>query len=677
MNAFLSVLDSYEVDNTRMRRGKLSTLQVNLGNLCNQRCKHCHIGASPQGKNIMSREVIDDILRFLSNNKDLVLDITGGAPEMNPDFDYLLCSARRLVKEIIVRSNLTIFFEPGNEYLPRFYEENNIHLICSLPCYTEEGVDFQRGNGVFKKSIKALRFLNDLGFSKKKELVLDLVYNPSGAALPPQQEVLEKDYKRILEKDYGIGFNRLITITNVPVKRFRDSLESKGEYDKYLDILRKSFNPGVVDNLMCHTFLSVGYDGKVYDCDFNLSLGLALKDDKGKFLTIDRVDSRTLEGKEIVVGEHCLACTAGFGSSCQGVLVDRQKSSLLDKKDVVRNYYGKILKSKEDLKTSVCCFVDVLSLKQRDILQTIHPEIIDKFYGCGSPIPPVLEGMTVLDLGCGTGRDVYVTSFLVGNSGFVIGVDMTDEQLAIARKHRDFQMKQFGFTNPNVEFKKGYIENLKEIGIEDNSVDVVISNCVINLSADKRRVFFEIFRILKPGGELYFSDIFAGRRLPESLKSDSLLYGECLGGALYIEDFRRILRDLGCLDYRVMSKRRVEINNAELDKGVGMIDFYSITVRVFKLDGLEDICEDYGQAAVYLGTIPGFEHKFALDDHHIFITGKPMLVCGNTASMLSETRYSRHFKVTGDRNIHYGAFDCSPAVTKIDKKDSSLGGACC
>jgi len=327
----------------------------------------------------------------------------------------------------------------------------------------------------------------------------------------------------------------------------------------------------------------------------------------------------------------------------------------------VKEYYGKILQGSKDLQTSACCSTETFPPAHRAILNEIDPEILNRFYGCGSPIPPVIDGCTVLDLGCGTGRDVYLASKLVGPKGFVIGVDMTDEQLAVARKHLHSQTKRFGFNEPNVLFKQGYIEDLAACGLEDESVDLVISNCVINLSPDKQRVFAEIFRVLKPGGELYFSDVFADRRMPDSLKNDPLLYGECLGGALYIEDFRRILRSLGCMDYRVVSSRPISLDNPQIAARAGMINFRSLTVRVFKLASLEDICEDYGQVAVYHGTIPDCQHSFTLDDHHTFYTGKPMLVCGNTAAMVQNTRFGRHFTVTGDRAMHFGAFPCGPA----------------
>jgi ubiquinone/menaquinone biosynthesis C-methylase UbiE len=283
----------------------------------------------------------------------------------------------------------------------------------------------------------------------------------------------------------------------------------------------------------------------------------------------------------------------------------------------------------------------------------------------------------VLDLGCGTGRDVYLASKLVGPAGLVIGVDMTDEQLAVARKHIDSQTKRFGFGKPNVDFRQGYIEDLAGCGIADNSVDLVISNCVINLSPDKERVFSEIFRVLKPGGELYFSDVFVDRRLPEHLINDQTLYGECLSGALYIEDFRRLLRSLGCMDYRVVSKRSISVNNPEIAAKIGQASFSSHTIRAFKLDCLEDICEDFGQVAYYKGTMTEHPYAFDLDDHHTFHTGKPMLVCGNSAAMVQETRFGKHFTVTGDRSVHFGAFPCGPAAAATPAADACSSGGCC
>lgn len=339
----------------------------------------------------------------------------------------------------------------------------------------------------------------------------------------------------------------------------------------------------------------------------------------------------------------------------------------------IQNYYGKVLQSTNDLKTTACCTTEVVPEHLKPILSEIEDEVMTRFYGCGSPLPESLEGKVVLDLGCGTGRDVYLASRLVGPGGYVIGVDMTDQQLDVARRNMDNQMKRFGFDQSNVDFRKGYIEDLKTLEIKDNSVDVVISNCVINLSPDKRAVYNEIFRVLKPGGELYFSDVFADRRIPRVLMDDPVLYGECLAGALYIEDFRRILQEIGCPDYRVVTGHDIDIENPEMKKKAGMINFRSLTIRAFKLDCLEDICEDYGQIATYLGTIPESPHRFILDDHHIFQTGKPMLVCGNTAAMVQDTRFGEHFKVDGDRSVHFGAFDCEPAANSTTNIQSS----CC
>ena len=258
--------------------------------------------------------------------------------------------------------------------------------------------------------------------------------------------------------------------------------------------------------------------------------------------------------------------------------------------DSVRDYYGRVLKTNQDLKTSVCCTGESPAPRMREILKDIHPDVVAKFYGCGSPIPPELKGRTVLDLGSGSGRDCFILSKLVGPAGRVIGVDMTPEQLDTARRNVGYHMEKFGFAQPNVEFLSGYIEDLKSLGIENDSVDVVVSNCVINLSPDKQRVFAEIFRVLKPGGELYFSDVFADRRIPTHLAEDPVLLGECLGGALYIEDFRRLLAGVGCHDHRIVSHSKLALTDPDVERKAGMIGFHSMTVRAFKLD-LEDRCD--------------------------------------------------------------------------------------
>ena len=340
----------------------------------------------------------------------------------------------------------------------------------------------------------------------------------------------------------------------------------------------------------------------------------------------------------------------------------------------VKEYYGKILKSSQDLKTSACCTTESMPLHLREILKEIHDEVKDRFYGCGSPIPHALEGKTVLDLGSGTGRDCFILSKLVGPKGQVIGVDMTDEQIAIAKEHIDYHTKKFGFSEPNVKFIKGYIEDLEGSGIKSNSIDVVISNCVVNLSPSKERVFSEIFRVLKPGGELFFSDVFSSRRVPKDLKEDTVFVGECLGGALYVEDFRRIFFQLGCRDYRLTNRSRISLNNQQMERKAGLIEFYSMTVRAFKLD-LEDRCEDYGQTATYLGGISDSPNAFILDDHHLFEKGKAVPVCGNTALMLKDTRYGEYFKIAGDMSTHFGLFDCGP-VPSITTSTDTVGSCC-
>lgn len=341
--------------------------------------------------------------------------------------------------------------------------------------------------------------------------------------------------------------------------------------------------------------------------------------------------------------------------------------------DHVKEYYGKTLQSSQDLKTG-CCTSGAPTDEHATIIGMLDDEIVSRFYGCGSPIPDMLEELTVVDLGCGTGRDCYLLSHLVGASGRVLGIDMTDEQLDVAKRYRDGIMRRFGYDAPNVDFRKGFIEDLAAAGIEDKSVDLIISNCVLNLSPQKERVFSEVFRVLKPGGELYFSDVYCDRRIPDALKEDLVFHGECLGGALYTEDFRRLLASLGCPDYRVMETSPISLDNGKIAHQAGNIRFSSTTVRAFKLASLEDRCEDYGQIAAYKGTIPGHRHAYKLDEEHVFETGKSIPVCGNTASMLTETRFSRHFTVLGDRSTHYGPFECCASNGMSVKSASDSAG---
>lgn len=294
----------------------------------------------------------------------------------------------------------------------------------------------------------------------------------------------------------------------------------------------------------------------------------------------------------------------------------------------------------------------------------IHEDIIKKFYGCGSPIPQGVEGATVLDLGCGSGRDCYLASAMVGEAGKVIGVDMTDEQLEVAKKYVDYHTQAFGFSKPNVDFRKGIIEDLKDsAGIQDNSIDCVISNCVINLVPDKEKVFKEIWRILRPGGELYFSDVYSDRRIPEELRKDKVLWGECLSGALYVEDFRRMMLRSGFNYYYTVSQSEITVENPEVEKQVGNIKFWAISVRAYKIPELEDRCEDYGEEATYLGTLgPGFEDSFKFDRSHVFTTGEKLKVCRNFSLVLTRCPlFAKHFEIT-PATSHLGLFETSPGV---------------
>jgi ubiquinone/menaquinone biosynthesis C-methylase UbiE len=349
----------------------------------------------------------------------------------------------------------------------------------------------------------------------------------------------------------------------------------------------------------------------------------------------------------------------------------------MSKEELVKDYYGKELKGSSDLKTNACKLsMAYLSKNIKAVKSLLHGDTLSSFYGCGSPIPPVLHDAVVLDLGCGSGVDVFVCSALVGDEGRVIGVDMTDEQLEKANKYVDYHFQKFkeaGYiSKPNVEFKKAYIEDLSFI--PDNSIDIIISNCVINLSSEKPKVFKECHRILKQGGELYFSDVYANKRIPIELQNDKVLWGECLSGSMYIEDFRRLMEKTGFVDHRVCSSSAIVVNNPEIQKQVGDIIFYSNTVRAFKL-ALEDRCEDYGQVATYNGSLPDHPHAFFFDDHHTFITDYSVPVCGNTADMLSLTRYAPYFSVT-PRGQHRGIFDCGGKNLNISKVTTG-GGSCC
>ncbi len=346
--------------------------------------------------------------------------------------------------------------------------------------------------------------------------------------------------------------------------------------------------------------------------------------------------------------------------------------------ETVKDYYGSTLAGSADLKTDACCTVDAMPAYLKPILAKIHPEVSGKYYGCGLVAPELLEGLTVLDLGSGTGQDCFVLSYLVGESGSVIGVDMTDQQLAVAERHIDYHREAFGYRQPNVRFVKGYIEKLDELGLAPNSVDVIVSNCVINLSPDKRAVLEQAHRLLKPGGEMYFSDVYADRRVPDELSNDPVLYGECLAGALYWNDFLNLARSAGFADPRLVTDRPLAIKNPEVVEKIGPVAFYSATYRLFKLDDLEPACEDYGQAVIYRGTVPHSPHAFVLDAHHVIEAGKVFPVCGNTWRMLSDSRFREHFEFIGDFSTHYGIFPgCGMEVPFGVGAGSGAGGGCC
>ena len=344
--------------------------------------------------------------------------------------------------------------------------------------------------------------------------------------------------------------------------------------------------------------------------------------------------------------------------------------------DVVKDYYGSQLQGSDDLKTTACCDASQVPAWLKPLLANIHDDVLSRYYGCGLVCPPLLEGCRVLDLGSGSGRDVYALAQLVGPTGEVVGVDMTDEQLAVAENYHVHHSEVFGYDN--VKFLKGYIEKLDELDLEEGYFDVIVSNCVINLSPDKDAVLAGVHRLLKPGGEFYFSDVYADRRVPESLVNDRVLYGECLGGALYWNDFMALARRQGFVDPRLVEDAPLEITDSLLGEKVADIHFFSATYRLFKIDELEQDCEDYGQAVIYNGGIANNTQRILLDKHHNIEAGRVFPVCGNTWRMLQGTRFREYFEFIGDFSRHYGLFEgCGKSLPFDVGKEESNTDACC
>jgi len=320
MNRFAEKLGVHSLS---LRRVRPEILQVNVGKLCNLTCVHCHVNSGPKRKEIMTHETIHRVIQWLAKTQIPTVDLTGGAPEMIPDFRFFIDEVKRLQppRHIIDRCNLTILLEPGYEDLGEFLARNRVEIVASMPCYSAKNVDAQRGEGVFEGSIAALQLLNSLGYGLDPELPLHLVYNPVGAFLPPSQDELEADYKRELKKHFGIVFNNLYALTNLPIGRFASYLRHNNKLDEYMELLIRAFNPATIDGLMCRNTISVGWRGEVYDCDFNQQLGMQWSiEGKSKPLFLWDIDPNLLKHREIMNGDHCFGCTAGAGSSCGGAI---------------------------------------------------------------------------------------------------------------------------------------------------------------------------------------------------------------------------------------------------------------------------------------------------------------------------------------------------------------------
>lgn len=342
----------------------------------------------------------------------------------------------------------------------------------------------------------------------------------------------------------------------------------------------------------------------------------------------------------------------------------------------MQNYYGEVLQGSSDLQTNACCTPDEMPDHLKKILAKVHDEVLTRYYGCGLIAPLDLTGMRILDLGCGAGRDVYALSAMVGETGRVVGVDMTPAQLDVARAHQDYHAEVFGHATSNVEFHHGYIEKLEELDLKPGSFDIIVSNCVVNLATDKGAVLRGAHHLLKPGGEMYFSDVYADRRVPAVMAEDEVLYGECLSGALYWNDFLSTAKASGFGDPRRVTHRPLTIENPELEARVAPLKFMSTTYRLFKLPELEPACEDYGQAVIYKGTVEHAPHAFVLDDLHVIETGKVFPVCGNTWMMLKDTRFARHFDFIGSFDTHYGIFEGCGGESPFNQEPGTTVSCC-
>lgn len=657
--------------NRKILKDKFDLIQINIGNMCNLTCTHCHIGASPKGDLNMNILTANKIIEKIEEMDIETIEFTGGTPEMNDSFLTFLTRLNAAGKNLVVRTSLTVLNDKRYEHFLDFYKKFNVKVIASLPSVFEDDTTKQRGNGVYDETIELLKKLNDMGYGKD-ELKLDLVYNPVGTYLPAPQSQLEAEYKKILKEKFDVSFNSLATIVNMPIKRFKHDLKKHGLLDDYMGTLKSQFNESTVKNVMCKRVLSLDYEGYIYDCDFNLALEKRVKGyENTPFWDIDFENFKP----EITFDSHCYACTVNSGSSCHGEVVED-----FDAKENAQEYYGEVLSSSADLKTTACCTLDMIPKRVRETLPYIMDEIKDRYYGCGSPMPLVLENQTMLDLGCGSGRDVYILSKLSGQTGFVHGIDMTENQIKVAKKHQKAQTKRFEYDEVNTNFVHDYIENIDK-HFKEESIDIVTSNCVINLLEDKRDILKKVFKLLKYGGEFYFSDVYSNRRLPEHIKKDKVLHGECLGGALYANDFVRFAIEAGFVEPRIVSTKEIEITDDEMKKVIGKTKFYSITYRLWKIEDLDSVCEDYGQFAIYKGGIKESELEFQLDANHLFEINRPEHVCKNTADMLSKTRYKNYFEIIGSTDIHFGEFKgCETLATTYEKElenGDDLSCGCC